>query len=128
MNLSGRMVFRTPRRPTNVLELRSPKGMGFFWGFPKFSLQLFFRNANGWVLQELKQPFFYKTNGCLWMDEKKIIDKWVIIAKWYWCQINEHKSCIGHVLFFKKIFKGKLKFCSVNADTKTSMSRFPNSL
>ena len=61
------------------------------------------------------------------MDEKKIIEKWVIVAKWHWYQIIEHKSCIDHKLFFQKNYcKGKIKFCSADADTKMSMSRFPN--
>ena len=55
------------------------------------------------------------------MDEKKITDKWVIVLKWYSCQINEHKSCIGDALFFKtflldvnvKISKWPLK-CVIN--------------
>ena len=50
MNLSRRLVFRTPRRPANVLELRTPKWVGFFGIFPKCSLQLFFRNPNGSVI------------------------------------------------------------------------------
>ena len=33
-----------------------------------------------------------------------------------------------NVFFFKKSCKGKIKFCCVDADTKISMSRFPNGL
>ena len=40
----------------------------------------------------------------LGMNERKM--KWVILAKWYWCQINEHKS-----FFKKKICKGKRCQC-----------------
>ena len=29
-------------------------------------------------------------SGCT----KRIIEKWVIVTKWCWCQINEHKSYI----------------------------------
>ena len=36
MNLSRRVVFRTPRRPANILELRTPKWM-FYWEVPKNS-------------------------------------------------------------------------------------------
>ena len=51
-------------------------------------------------------------------------------GKWYWCQINEHKSCIGQKRFiFSKTFcEEKLNFCSVDADTKMSMARYPNGL
>ena len=52
--------------------------------------------------------FFYDINGYLSMDKEKILVKWVFVAKWYWCQINEHESCIANVLFFKKqLLRGK---------------------
>lgn len=51
---------------------------------------------------------------------KKIREKRVILAKWYWCQIIEHISCIGQKCFSfsKNIYKEKTKICSVHADTK----------
>ena len=95
MNFAKQVVLRPPRRPANVLDV--------FWvSFTRFLLQLFSRNANRWALYKLKQPFFYSSNGPLWMDEKKIIDKWVIVSKWHWCQINKNESCIGHVLHCTK--------------------------
>ena len=33
------------------------------------------------MLQKFKQPFFYNTNECLWIDENNIIEKWVIVEK-----------------------------------------------
>lgn len=48
---------------------------------PNFSLPLFFHNVNEWVHQKFKQTFFYNTNGCLCMDEKEIVEKWVIVTK-----------------------------------------------
>ena len=33
------------------------------------------------MLKNFKQPFFYNTNGCLWMDEKKVTDNWVTAWK-----------------------------------------------
>ena len=32
-----------------------------------------------------------------WMKKKDNIEKLVIVAKRYWCQIIEHKSCNDHV-------------------------------
>ena len=50
------------------------------------------------------------------MDEKMIIEKWVIVAKWSCYQIIEHKSCISHkcFLFFSKKYlseKNKILQC-----------------
>lgn len=52
---------------------------------PNLLLPLFFHNVNEWVRQKFNQTFSYYSNGCLWMDEKEIIEKQVITAKWYWC-------------------------------------------
>ena len=40
------------------------------------------------------------------------MSKWVIAAKWYWCQIIEHESCIGHkcIVFSKKFVVEKWNF------------------
>ena len=58
MILLRRVVFHTPRRPANVLELSTAK------------LMFFFQNAIGCFLKKFNQTFFYKLNECLWMDEK----------------------------------------------------------
>ena len=86
-----------------------------------------FWNANGWVLQKFKQPCFWETSWCQGMDEKKIIEKWIIVAKWYWYQINKWNSYIGVIIIFFFNWKGKIK-CSVNGDIKMSMPRFQNGL
>ena len=104
MNLSRAKVF--PYLECLPMYLNQWHQNGWFWGsFVKFSLQLFFRNANGWYSKQFKQTFLWNTSACLWMNDKKIIYKWVIVAKWYLCQINECKSCIGHILFFKILRK-----------------------
>ena len=75
------MVVRIQIRPANVLELRTPKMRCFLGSSTKFSWQLLLWNANRWMLKNFKQPFFYNTNGCLWMDEKKVTDNWVTASK-----------------------------------------------
>ena len=99
----------------------------FFGKFCKIFLQLFV-NTNGWVLQKFRLPFYYNTYVCLWTDEKRIIDKWVIVAKWYWCQVNEHKSCICHVLFFKTFLYEKNKILQCKCwykDVNVKISKWP---
>ena len=49
---------------------------------------------------------FYLENQWISMDGwKEDKEKWIIVAKWYWRQINENKSYIGHncFIFLKKI-------------------------
>ena len=76
--------------------------MFFLGSFPKYLLQLFFRNAYEWELEILKKHFFVQHE---WMPLdwwKEDIREMSIVAKWYWCQINKHKGCTGHVLLFQK--------------------------
>ena len=103
MNLSRRVVFCTPRRSANVLELRNPKWMLFWEVLQNFHCNYFFGILMNEYSKNLNNLFSTTTVDASGWIKKKIIEKWVIVAKWYWCQINERKSCIGHVLFFKKI-------------------------
>ena len=124
MNLSRRLFFPTPRRSANVPALRSP--IVLLESFPKFSSKLFFQNANGWMLQKFKHFFVQYQWMALegWKEDRREMSS---CRKWYWCQINEHKSCIGQKRFiFSKTFcEEKSNFCSVDADPKMSIARFP---
>ena len=47
---------------------------------------------------KLQTTFFYKRpmDASGWM-KKDEVEKLVIVAKWYLCQIIEHDSCNGHM-------------------------------
>ena len=78
-----------------VLELSTPKLM-FYWEVSLIFHCSYYFDA----CSKNSINFFSRTPmNTLWMDENKIIKKWKIAAKWYWCQINEHKSCTGQKCF-----------------------------
>ena len=131
INLLRLVVFCTPIRPAIELGLRAPKWI-FYWEV----LQNFICNYF----------FFFKTlmDGCYKIsnlisripirasgqitEKKEISKKLVTVAKCHWCQINKDKSCISHKCSIVSKRQENITFCGINADTKTSMTRFPNDL
>ena len=98
MNLWREVVICAPRRPANLLELRSSKCV-FCWDIPpKFPLKLFF---------EILIDGGSKNIGA------KYIKTRVVLVK--------------SALLFKKNYKGKIRFYSVD-HTKMLMPRFQNGL
>ena len=63
------------------------------------------------------------------MDEMEIKENWVIVAKWYWCQITKHKKESWDVNLKKRIiWQKRCAFYKIDAsgdaDTEMQMRHF----